>query len=202
MFGAFNDAEHQRYESDDGEHSSHRVERRRLGVFGRRHHQGDGDDHDGDYCGLDHDLLRPSGALLAAQISLAAAIDSEAVAGTGLDSTTLDLLVRLELAPQRRLRAVELCRQLQLSQSHISRMLDRAEEAQLVERRADPKDRRAKTVILTAKGQRAVDEFAPRLHAVLDQTIHQILDRAEIENLITYLQRIESAASRCISETT
>lgn len=152
--------------------------------------------------GLDHDLLRPSGVLLAAQISLTAAIDSEAVADTGLDSTTLDLLVRLDLAPQRRLRAVELCGQLQLSASHISRILDRAEEALLVVRETDPEDRRAKAVTLTDKGREAMCDFAPRLHAVLDQAIHQVLDPAEIETLVTYLERIESAANRCISDRT
>ena len=146
--------------------------------------------------GLDHELLRASGALLAAQISLAGAIDREAVADTGLDSTTLDLLVRLELAPERRLRAVELCRQLQLSPSHVSRMLDRAEDAQLVQRQADPEDRRAKTVVLTMKGRDAVDGFAPRLHAVLDRVIHQILEPAEIKTLITYLERIEAATNQ------
>jgi DNA-binding MarR family transcriptional regulator len=152
--------------------------------------------------GLDHDLLRPSGALLAAQISLSAAVDRRAVAATGLDATTLDLLVRLELGPQRQLRAVELCRQLQLSPSHVSRMLDRAEAAQLVARHADPDDRRAKMVALTAKGREAVDDFAPRLHAVLDQALHQVLDPAEIETLITYLERIESAANTCITNPT
>ncbi|MEL7210142.1 MAG: hypothetical protein AAGK32_18255, partial [Actinomycetota bacterium] len=81
---------------------------------------------------LDAALLRPSGALLATQIALSEAIRAGAVEGTGHDATTLDLLVRLDLAPDQRLRAVDLCRQLRLSPSHISRMLDRAEDAELV----------------------------------------------------------------------
>jgi DNA-binding MarR family transcriptional regulator len=143
---------------------------------------------------LETELLGPSGALLAAQIALGAAIDREAVSAGDHDATTLDLLVRLELAPERRLRAVELCRQLQLSASHISRMLDKAEAAGLVQRGPDPADRRAKIVAITERGRDVVGEFAPRLHAVLDRTIHQTLEPAEIEALVGYLGRIETAA--------
>jgi len=146
---------------------------------------------------LDASILQPSGALLAAQIALGAAIDRVAVAGTGYEPTTLDLLVRLELAPGRRLRAAELCSQLQLSASHVSRMLDRSEAAGLVERGPDPDDRRAKAVALTPQGRSVVDQFAPRLHTVLDACIHQTLDRAEVETLIGLLGRIEAAAVAC-----
>jgi DNA-binding MarR family transcriptional regulator len=144
---------------------------------------------------LEPELLRPSGALLATQIALSAAIDREAVAGTDHDPTTLDLLVRLELEPDHRLRAVELSRQLQLSPSHISRMLDRAESAGLVSRQPDPGDRRAKVVAITAAGRGVVDEFAPRLHQVLARAIHQALTPDEIDMLVGYLERIETAAT-------
>jgi len=47
---------------------------------------------------LDHDRLRPSGALLGAHTALAAALDEVAVPDLGVDPTTMDLLVRLDLA--------------------------------------------------------------------------------------------------------
>ncbi len=146
---------------------------------------------------LDPEALRPSAALLAAQIALGAAIDRHAVAATDHDSTTLDLLVRLSLATDGALRAAELCRQLQLSPSHISRMVDRAEEARLVERRPDPSDRRAKEVVLTDAGRLVVADFAPRLHDVLDRSIHQVLSPEEIDRLIGDLDRIRVAADAC-----
>jgi DNA-binding MarR family transcriptional regulator len=148
---------------------------------------------------LDAAVLRPSGAMLATQIALGGALEREAIDGTGHDPTTLDLLVRLELAPDRRLRAVELCEQLQLSASHISRTLDRAEASGLIERAPDPEDRRAKTVRLTGAGREVVDDFAPRLHAVLDKCIHQVLDRDEVDVLVSLLHRIGSAAQSCKS---
>jgi DNA-binding MarR family transcriptional regulator len=145
---------------------------------------------------LDPATLRPSGALLGANIALGAAIERLAVAATGHDPTTLDLLVRLDLAPGRQLRAVELCRQLQLSPSHVSRMLDRAQAAGLVSRGPDPRDRRANLVSLTDGGRAVVATFAPRLHAVLDRVVFQTLDEEEIDRLVESLDRIEAAARR------
>jgi len=149
--------------------------------------------------GLDSATLRPTGALLAAQIAISAAIDREAVEPMDYDATTLDLLVRLDLAPSHRLRAVELCRQLQLSPSHISRMIDRAERLDLVRRGADPNDRRAKSVGLTDRGHEVVAAFAPRLHAIIDEIVHQTLSPDEVDTLVGYLERLEDAAAQCTS---
>ena len=73
------------------------------------------------------EALRPSGSLLGTNAALSCAIQARAVAATDWDSTTLDLLVRLRLAPERSLRGVDLVRQLELSPSHVSRVLDRME---------------------------------------------------------------------------
>ena len=143
---------------------------------------------------LDSETLRPSGALLAAQIALAAAIERDAVSRSGHDATTLDLLVRLDLAPGRALRAVELCDQLLLSASHVSRMLDRAEEASLVQRRPDPDDRRANQVVLTEEGLEVVSAFAPDLQATLDRVFRQNFDPGELDMLVDLLERVEEVA--------
>lgn len=143
---------------------------------------------------FDINRLRPSGSLLAAQIALGAAIERHALEGIGADATVTDLLVRLETAPNHELRAVEICQQLLLSPSHISRVIDRAERAGLVERRADPADRRASLVAPTKLGRDLAATFLPRLDAVLDRTIYTTLDPAEIETLVNLLNRIEVAA--------
>ncbi|MEM7286804.1 MAG: MarR family transcriptional regulator [Actinomycetota bacterium] len=147
---------------------------------------------------IDAELLGASGALLSADLALGAAIERLAVSATEHDATTLDLLVRLEMADGHRLRAVELCEQLHLSPSHVSRMLDRAGDAGLIERAPDPSDRRAKTVTLTAEGRATVDAFAPLLHAVLEQTVHTALTPAEIEVLVEMLGKIERASRELV----
>ena len=147
---------------------------------------------------LDTEVLRPSGTLLAAQIALSAAIDRCAVERIGQDPTVVDLLVRLDLAPKRQLRAVDICRQLMLSPSHISRVIDKAEAAGLVQRGPDPSDRRASLITLSTEGKKIVADFAPRLHAVLDMTIFDVLSATEISTLTDLLERIETASRECV----
>ena len=111
----------------------------------------------------------------------------------------VDLLVRLDLAPKRQLRAVDICQQLMLSPSHISRVIDKAEAAELVQRGPDPSDRRASLITLSTEGKKIVADFAPRLHAVLDMTIFDVLSAAEINTLIGLLERIETASRECVN---
>ena len=137
--------------------------------------------------------------MLSAQIALGRLIDRSAVAPTGYDPTLIDLLVRLDQAPGNRLRGVDLSRQLLLSPSHVSRMIDRAEAADLVRRSADPDDRRASRVTLTQRGRAVLADFAPRLEAVIEQVIHRNLLPAEAETLVELLGRIERAAVKQIA---
>lgn len=143
---------------------------------------------------LDAAVMAPSGALLATQIALSHAINRRAVDLVEHDSTTLDLLTRLALDPDQRLRGVELCRQLMLSPSHISRRIDRAEQEGLVRREPDPSDRRAQLVTLTDAGREVVGRFAPLLSSVLTEVIHDTLSPDEIASLISMLGRLEAAA--------
>lgn len=138
--------------------------------------------------------LRASGALLAAQTALSRLIEAEAVGPTGQDPTTIDLLVRLDQAPGHRLRAIELSRQLLMSPSHISRTIDRAEASGLVERGADPDDRRASQVVLTTAGGEVLERFAPDLQAIIDRVVGQTLSDAEVDTLVELLGRIQAAA--------
>jgi DNA-binding MarR family transcriptional regulator len=141
---------------------------------------------------LDPDVLRPSGTILTTQLRLAAEIEARVI-GIDQSSTVLDLLVRLDLAPDRTERASRLCSQLNLSAAHMSRTIDRAEAAGLVERRPDPNDRRAQLIVLTPDGDAALAEFAPRLHHLLRTVIHDVLGRAELAALVASLERIQRA---------
>ncbi|MGI9584943.1 MAG: MarR family winged helix-turn-helix transcriptional regulator [Acidimicrobiia bacterium] len=137
--------------------------------------------------------FRPSGALLQAETTLAQAIELHAVASTGVNATTVDLLVRLHLSPGQRLRGVDLCRQLLKSPGYVSRLIDQAEEDGLVAREPDPTDRRAQQITLTAGGEEILDTFVPNAIDVLQETIYTALEPEEIETLIDLLVRLTKA---------
>lgn len=142
---------------------------------------------------LDPRLLRPSGAILSSQLRLAAEIERRVVEPVGVPATVLDLLVRLDLCPDRAERPSRLCGQLNLSAAHMSRTIDRAEAEGLVRRGPDPHDRRAQVVSLTEAGDAVLGDAAPRLHRFLRSVVHDVLSEQEIEALVASLERIRRA---------
>jgi DNA-binding MarR family transcriptional regulator len=145
-------------------------------------------------------LLRPSGALLAAQSDLGTAIEQLVVAKTQYSSATLDLLVRLRLAPNGQLRGIDLVRQLHMSPGYVSRLIDRAEADGLISRQADPRDRRAQLLTLTPGGERVFDDFAPAVLEVLEGTIYTALSADEVDVLVDLLARISTQSQHLLSQ--
>ena len=139
------------------------------------------------------EMFRPSGALLEAQTALGRAIERYAVEPTGHKPATIDLLVRLSLASDRTLRAVDICRSLLMSAGYVSRLVDHAESEGLVERVADPNDRRAQLITLTEAGAAIIDAFAPAATDVLDQTIYDELSDDEVATLVDLLGRVTTS---------
>ena len=84
----------------------------------------------------------------------------------------------------------------------LSRMVDRLEEAGLIERRADPTDRRAWRLHLTS---RAADLLhgARDLAETLTEEATEGLSAAELDQLITLVERVRANLSRreCQKET-
>ncbi len=137
--------------------------------------------------------LEPSAAILGAQIALASAIEQHAVAPLDRDATTLDLLLRITESPGGECRAVDLCRQLQLSAGYVSKRVDKAVTSGLVVRRADPGDRRSQVLSLTDEGRRVTDEFRPLLENVLERVVFRTLTSTERKTLVELLGRVEAA---------
>jgi DNA-binding MarR family transcriptional regulator len=140
------------------------------------------------------ELLRPSAWLARAAADMADVINTEAVAPTGLDPTTVDLLLRLRFAPKGQMRGVDLCNELHKSPSHLSRVVDRAEASGLVKRLPDPKDRRAQLVTATSAGESAVNDYLPGLETVLERVVYSTLTDSEIDTLVELLTKVSVAA--------
>lgn len=77
----------------------------------------------------------------------------------------------------------------------LCRMVDRLQEADLVERRADPADRRAWRLYLTDKARAILTEMKPMAFGLFDEAMAG-LDEGERGELFRMLERIRNNLSR------
>lgn len=77
----------------------------------------------------------------------------------------------------------------------LGRMIDRMQDAGLVERRSDPGDRRAWRLFLTPHGEDLIDKLRPFANDTLDSALSGI-DRDEVALLMRTLDRMRSNLAR------
>jgi DNA-binding MarR family transcriptional regulator len=124
--------------------------------------------------------------------ALRKAFDRRAV-GLGVTRAQWKALFRLEREPG--LRQIELADMLDIEPITLSRIVDRLEESGLVERLADPSDRRAWRLHVTARAQPLI----AKLHAIADEMIADAfagIDPKAIEITRAVLARARENASR------
>ena len=120
------------------------------------------------------------------------AFDRRAV-GLGVTRAQWKVLFRLTRQPG--LRQIELADMLDIEPITLSRIVDRLEEAGLVERVADPADRRAWRLHVTARAQPLVE----KLRAIADDMIAEAfagIHPKDIEITRDVLARVRENASR------
>lgn len=113
--------------------------------------------------------------------------------GMGVTRAQWKVLFRLERQPG--LRQIELADMLDIEPITLSRIIDRLEEAALVERVADPADRRAWRLHVTAQAQPLIE----KLRGVADEMISEAfagIDLKDIEITRQVLGRVRENASR------
>jgi DNA-binding MarR family transcriptional regulator len=120
---------------------------------------------------------------------LAQRLDAE----LGMLPEDVELLMRLEAAPEQRLRMVDVSSALGLSRSGVTRLVDRLAERDLVERAACPKDRRVIYCGLTQAGRDAVAEAAPLLAAGAEEHLAAHLTERELDTVLKALRAILEA---------
>ena len=124
--------------------------------------------------------------------ALRKAFDRRAV-GMGVTRAQWKVLFRLQRQPG--LRQIELADMLDIEPITLSRIVDRLEEAGLVERVADPADRRAWRLHVTAKAQPLI----AKLGALADEMIAEAfagINPKDIAITRTVLGRVRENASR------
>src|SRR6476659_1211754 len=108
--------------------------------------------------------------------ALRKAFDRRAV-GMGVTRAQWKVLFRLERQPG--LRQIELADMLDIAPITLSRIVDRLEEAGFVERVADPADRRAWRLHVTAKAEPLIG----KLHALADEMIAEAFAGIEPDHI-------------------
>ena len=125
--------------------------------------------------------------------ALRKAFDRMAV-GLGVTRAQWKVLFKLSRKPG--LKQIELADLLELEPITLCRIVDRLEEAGLVERTRDPEDRRAWKLHVTAKAQPLIE----KLHAVGAELVDQAfggIDPKEIEIARKVLAQARENAGRC-----
>jgi DNA-binding MarR family transcriptional regulator len=114
-------------------------------------------------------------------------------ADLGILPEEADLLLRLEAAPEQRLRMADVSRALRLSKSGVTRLVDRLAARGLVVRAACPSDRRVVYAGLTDEGRRAAAAAAPVLAAATSEQLGAHLDPSELAVVTASLHEILAA---------
>lgn len=108
---------------------------------------------------------------------------------TGLTMARYDVLAHLDMSGGR-LGLTDLASSILLSQSGLSKLLDRMEAAGLVRREADPRDGRAAFAAITEQGRALVRRARQRHHEFLRQTFAEALDDEDLADLARIMDQI------------
>lgn len=120
---------------------------------------------------MDDELLGAWRALLNAHAAVTAHVEA-ALADAGLPPLTwYDALWPLYRAERRRLRMGALAREVTLSRTGLTRLLDRLEREGLIRREPAPEDRRGAYVVLTPPGAALLRRMWPIYERVLDEVL-------------------------------
>jgi len=101
------------------------------------------------------------GMLLEAHAAVISQVNRDLEASTGIPVSWFEVLLRLARSDGHQLRMAELARQVGLSTSGLTRLVDRIEGAGYVRREACPSDRRGANAVLTDEGDALLRKAVP-----------------------------------------
>src|SRR3954449_399504 len=108
----------------------------------------------------DDDRIAAWAALLRTHAAVVPKLE-KALSGSGLPLTWYDVLLVVNAAPDRRLRMSEVGRQVVVSRERVSRVVTELEREGLIERQANPDDKRSSFAAITPEGRKLLRKAAP-----------------------------------------
>jgi len=130
---------------------------------------------------------------LRAHAALTRELGARLEADHGLTMSDFDVLIQLYHAPDHAMRRVDIARQVLLTASGITRLLDGLEHCGLVAKRSCENDARVSYAVLTEEGLRKVEAARQSHHADIDELFGAALAPEEREQLGELLSRLPLA---------
>ncbi|HMC06170.1 MAG TPA: MarR family transcriptional regulator [Solirubrobacterales bacterium] len=132
--------------------------------------------------------------LLGAHATLTRELSARLVETHGLTLSEYEVLLLLSRGPERSMRRVDLSREVRLSPSGITRMLDRLEATGLVEKGACEEDARVTYAVLTDAGMTKLRQSSGDHFAAVERLMGERLDDEEVASLSELLGRLSDLA--------
>jgi DNA-binding MarR family transcriptional regulator len=129
-------------------------------------------------------------ALLLSQRVMFDAVDRRLRTELGLSFPLFEALFVLSVAPEGRLRMVDIQRRMLVSKSNVTQLIDKLEGEGLVEREASPIDRRLVYAMLTERGPEAVARGLELFNAVASESFTEFLSKGEIDKITSGLNKV------------
>jgi DNA-binding MarR family transcriptional regulator len=134
-------------------------------------------------------------ALLRVHAALVPVLDRELQAACGLPLTWYDVLLELNSAPDRRLSMGQLGEVAVVSRTRVSRVVDALVAAGLVERAANPDDRRSAFAVITPAGRARLRAAAPVYLAGIRRHYTDRMTTTENRTVAAALEKVLSGLS-------
>jgi DNA-binding MarR family transcriptional regulator len=130
------------------------------------------------------------GRLIGAHSALTGELSAQLVEQHGLSLSECEVLLLLSRAPERAMRRIDLAREVRLSPSGVTRMLDRLEATGLVEKGSCSDDARVTYAVLTPAGAAKLQEAWSDHVAATERLLGERFDEEELAALTELLSRV------------
>lgn len=138
------------------------------------------------------DRLTAAGLVIETHGGFREVIDAD-LASLGVSGSAFEVLLRLARSPGQRLRMSELAAQSTLTNSGLTRVVDRLQSARLVAREPCRTDRRGFFAVLTPAGLDRVVQILPRHLETVDRVLISVLAPEELEVFLQALRKVRAA---------
>ncbi len=128
-------------------------------------------------------------------------IEEQLKTDSGLTHAHYEILAKLSIAPDRRLRMSDLARKLVVSKSGLTYQIGQLEKRGLVERTTCPSDERGVLAVLTDEGVRCLEKTAPGHVAVVRAFLIDPLTPEELRTMTRVMSKATAAMTAAPEDT-